>query len=171
MEEEVVEETVTEETVTEEVEVAPDSHEQFVSLLVDMGLSAEQAEAVHEMAMELADAGGGEVIEEEVKEEVKVEASRQRRPRRSRRGMRRSEFGREAQPQRRELSQEEVMEKRLTRLERQNRSLRNQLREFGAAPATRPLRNAPSVDQGTAAPKPMNKNTAAAMDMINNYGK
>jgi hypothetical protein len=85
--------------------------------------------------------------------------------------MRRSEFGREARPQRRELSQEEVMEKRLTRLERQNRSLRNQLREFGSAPATRPLRNAPSVDGGTVAPKPMNKNTAAAMDMINNYGK
>ena len=86
--------TVTEETVEE----SPDSHDQFVSILVDMGLSAEQAEAVHTMAMDLIDAGEGEeTTTEEVSEEVKVEASRQRRNRRSRR----AEFARERRSQQR----------------------------------------------------------------------
>ena len=84
--------TVTEETVEE----SPDSHDQFVSILVDMGLSAEQAEAVHTMAMDLIDAGEGEeTTTEEVKEEVKVEASRQRRRRN-----RRAEFARDRRSQR-----------------------------------------------------------------------
>ena len=62
---EVVEE---ETTVTEEVvEETPDLHEKFVTLLVEMGLSAEQAEAVHSMAMDLIDAGEGEIKEEEEK--------------------------------------------------------------------------------------------------------
>ena len=60
-EEEVVEETV-EETTTEES--TPDSHETFVNILVEMGLSAEQAEAVHQMAMDLIDASEGEITEE-----------------------------------------------------------------------------------------------------------
>jgi hypothetical protein len=66
------------ETPAEEVveESTPDSHEQFVNLLVEMGLSAEQAEAVHEMAMKLVENGSSE---ETQTEETKVEASRQRR--------------------------------------------------------------------------------------------
>ena len=163
-EEEVVEET----TVTEEtVEESPDSHDQFVSILVDMGLSAEQAEAVHTMAMDLIDAGEGEETTEEVKEEVKVEASRQRRNRRSRR----AEFsrGRSARPERRELSVEDKMERRLNRLERSNRALRSQLREFGAAPAARGVRTAPNVDSNSTPKRNVSDSTQAALDMINNF--
>lgn len=164
-EEEVVEET----TVTEEtVEESPDSHDQFVSILVDMGLSAEQAEAVHTMAMDLIDAGEGEETTTEVKEEVKVEASRQRRNRRSRR----AEFARERRSERpmlRELSAEDKMEQRLNRLERSNRALRSQLREFGAAPAARGVRTAPTELSQSTVKRNIPKGTSAALDMINNY--
>lgn len=155
--------TVTEETVEE----SPDSHDQFVSILVDMGLSAEQAEAVHTMAMDLIDAGEGEEITEEVSEEVKVEASRQRRNRRSRR----AEFsrGRSQRPMRRELSATEEMEQRLNRLERSNRALRSQLREFGAAPATRGVRTAPTQLSESKVKPNLSAPTAAALEMINNY--
>ena len=166
-EDEVVEEetTVTEETVEE----SPDSHDQFVSILVDMGLSAEQAEAVNTMAMDLIDAGEGEeTTTEEVKEEVKVEASRQRRRRN-----RRAEFARDRRsqqrPMRRELSTEDKMEQRLNRLERSNRALRSQLREFGAAPAARGVRTAPTeLSQSKVKPN-LSAPTAAALEMINNY--
>lgn len=155
--------TVTEETVEE----SPDSHDQFVSILVDLGLSAEQAEAVHTMAMDLIDAGEGEEITEEVSEEVKVEASRQRRNRRSRR----AEFsrGRSARPERRELSATDKMEQRLNRLERSNRALRSQLREFGAAPATRGVRTAPTQLSESKVKPNLSAPTAAALEMINNY--
>lgn len=161
------EETMQEEEVTE----SPDSHEQFVNLLVDMGLSAEQAEAVHEMAMELADAGNGETqAKEEVKEDNKVETSRQRRPRRAMR--RRGEFTRSTRPERRELSQEEKTERRMRRLARQNRELRAQLRELGAAPAARPLRNAPGVSQEeVTGVQHLPKSTQAALEYMKNHGK
>ena len=150
-EEEVVEET----TVTEEVtESAPDSHETFVNLLVDMGLSAEQAEAVHQMAMELIDAGEAEVTEE-VKEEVKVEASRD--DRRSRRG----------RGKRRGFTAEQRTARKLARLRRQNIELRKQLREFGQTPATKPLRNAPSADTKSNVNLSMGKATSKAFNMIN----
>ncbi len=157
--------TVTEETVEE----SPDSHDQFVSILVDMGLSAEQAEAVHTMAMDLIDAGEGEeTTTEEVKEEVKVEASRQRRRRN-----RRAEFARnrrsQQRPMRRELSTEDKMEQRLNRLERSNRALRSQLREFGAAPAARGVRTAPTELSQSTVKRNIPKGTSAALDMINNY--
>jgi adenylate kinase family enzyme len=158
---EVVEE---ETTVTEEVvEETPDLHEKFVTLLVEMGLSAEQAEAVHSMAMDLIDAGDVE-IKEEVKEEIKVEASRQR--------GRRSKFS--ARKGRTELSEAQVNERRqrraLSRLRRQNIELREQLRELGASPAAAPLRNAPNVkEEKFSATKSMDKHTAQALEMINNY--
>ena len=59
------EETV--ETPVEEVqeESTPDSHEQFINILVEMGLSAEQAEAVHEMAMNLAEGSSEETVTED----------------------------------------------------------------------------------------------------------
>lgn len=162
-----------EETMQEEEEVteSPDSHEQFVNLLVDMGLSAEQAEAVHEMAMELVDAGNGETqAQEEVKEDNKVEASRQRRPRRALR--RRGEFKRSTRSERRELSQEEKTERRMRRLARQNRELRAQLRELGAAPAARPLRNAPGVSQEeVTGVQHLPKSTQAALEYMKNHGK
>ena len=72
------EEEVVEEVTTEVVEEStPDSHEQFITLLVDMGLSAEQSEAVHQMAMDLVDAGGAEEVTETTTTEV--QASRHRR--------------------------------------------------------------------------------------------
>ena len=151
-EEEVVEEKVEETTEVKE-ESTPDSHEAFINLLVDMGLSAEQAEAVHQMAMDLIEASDGEVVEEkeEVKEEVKVEASRQRRGRRGRRGFK-SE-GREG--------------RKIARLRRQNIELRKQLREFGQSPATKPLRNAPFGEVSEESNTQMGKATAQAFNMIN----
>tara|TARA_R100000655_G_scaffold27087_1_gene55415 strand:+ start:3627 stop:4115 length:489 start_codon:yes stop_codon:yes gene_type:complete len=151
-EEKVVEEKVEETTEVKE-ESTPDSHEAFINLLVDMGLSAEQAEAVHQMAMDLIDASEGEVVEEkeEVKEEVKVEASRQRRRRRGRRGFK-SE-GREG--------------RKIARLRRQNIELRKQLREFGQSPATKPLRNAPFGEVSEESNTQMGKATAQAFNMIN----
>jgi len=153
-EEEVVEEKVEETTVEES---APDSHETFVNILVEMGLSAEQAEAVHQMAMDLIDASEGE-IKEEVKEEKieeKIEASRQRRGRRggsrTRRGL--SKEGREA--------------RMLSRLRRQNIELRKQLREFGQSPATKPLRNAPYGEVTEESNTTMGKATSQAFNMIN----
>jgi len=149
-EEEVVEETVEETTVEES---APDSHEAFINILVEMGLSAEQAEAVHQMAMDLIEAGEGEVTEEvkeETKVEEKVEASRQRRGRRSRRGFK-SE-GREG--------------RKIARLRRQNIELRKQLREFGQSPATKPLRNAPFGEVSEESNTQMGKATAQAFEMI-----
>lgn len=59
-------------------ESAPDSQTQFVQLLTDMGLSAEQAEAVYQMAQDLVNAGGAE-------QPAKTEASRIRRARMARR--------------------------------------------------------------------------------------
>lgn len=155
-EEEVVEEKVEETTVEEST---PDSHEVFVNLLVDMGLSAEQAEAVHQMAMDLIEASEGEVeVTKEVKEEKieeKIEASRQRRGRRggsrTRRGL--SKEGREA--------------RMLSRLRRQNIELRKQLREFGQSPATKPLRNAPYGEVTEESNTTMGKATSQAFNMIN----
>ena len=171
-EEEVVEETTTTE---ETVEESPDQHEAFVTILVDMGLSAEQAEAVHSMAMELVDAGGGEETTEEVSTEEKVEASRQGRRRSNRAQL--SRRGRTSLSQRqgrregrREMSQGNATERRLNRLERQNIMLRKQLREFGASPAAAPLRHAPAQGQPEQAPASngLTGNTARAFDMINN---
>ena len=169
-EDEVVEETTTE--VTEEnVEGSPDQHDQFVTILVDMGLSAEQAEAVHSMAMDLIDAG------EEVTTEEKIEASRQRRARRSTRSEGgRSEMSREGRSTRRQMSEQDMNEAReqrsLRRLRRQNIELRKQLRELGASPAAPGLRNAPKQEEfKSSASKTLSKGTSAALDMINNFGK
>ena len=161
--EEVVEEEKVEET-TEVVESAPDSHEAFVNILVDMGLSAEQAEAVHQMAMDLIEAGDAEVTEEvteEVKEEEKIEMSR-----RSRRGMRRGKKKRYGKS-RREMSAEELNDRKIARLRRQNIQLRKQLREFGASPATKPLRNAPHGEIAEDNNTQLGKVTAQAFNMIN----
>jgi len=135
------------ETPAEEVqeESTPGSHEQFVNLLVEMGLSAEQAEAVHEMAMKLVENG---TSEETKTEETKVEASRERRAefaRRKRRkyGRRGRKMSEERAPQgRREMSREE---RRMRRLARENRMLRQQLSALGQQPASQPLRNRPEI--------------------------
>ena len=172
-EEEVVEKVTTETTE----ESTPDSHEQFVNILVDMGLSAEQAEAVHQMATDLIEAGEGET-ETEVKEETteKVEASRQARRKRAlarskaRRNRRsRPERSRSFSRERRETPNREA--RMLSRLRRQNIELRKQLREFGASPATKPVRNAPQgvkEDEGT---NPLSGATSQAFEMIKKYQK
>lgn len=153
-EEEPTKEAEVAEATTEESE-APDSHEQFVSILVEMGLSAEQAEAVHQMAMDLVNAG-----QEPATEEAKTEMSRRRarralsrgygRPRRPRREeMGRRELsarpmrsGRPAPRSRQELSQQrtQVM---LRRQRQRIVELEAQLAQLGQAPAARPLSNAP----------------------------
>lgn len=137
------------ETPAEEVveESTPDSHEQFVNLLVEMGLSAEQAEAVHEMAMKLVENGSSE---ETQTEETKVEASRQRRAEFARRkrayGRRGRKMSEERAPRREEMSREE---RRMRRLARENRMLRQQLSEMGQQPASQPLRNRPQSQAST----------------------
>jgi hypothetical protein len=159
-EEEVVEETTTTETTTEES--APDSHQQFITILTEMGLSAEQAEAIHQMAMDLIESapeGSGE--------EQKVEASRMRRRsyssgradrmgrhggrRRmgrgaSRRGMgsRRSMSRMEPRGGRRMMSADR-MERQMRQQRRQIRELRAQLRELGAQPGSTNVRTAPQA--------------------------
>ena len=171
-EEEVVEETTTE--TTETVSEGPDTHEQFVSILVDMGLSAEQAEAVHSMAMDLINAGEGEVTETEVTEETKIEARRASRAARARR----SEYSRSESPRRersegrRMLSgneQVERLERRLTRLSRQNRDLRSRLEEFGQRPAARPLNNRPHHAAPAAGTQPLAGKAGEALAMIQNF--
>lgn len=100
-------------------ESAPDSQTQFVQLLTDMGLSAEQAEAVYQMAQDLVNAGGAE-------QPAKTEASRIRRERMARR--RRNLYGTQG---RREMSAtlrdrriEEREPRRFARSERFSRSER-----------------------------------------------
>ncbi len=161
-EEEVVEEKVEETTEVKE-ESAPDSHEAFINLLVDMGLSAEQAEAVHQMAMDLIEASEGEVVEEKVTEEVKKEEKVEM-SRRSRRGMRKGK--KRYSKSRREMSSTDLSDRKIARLRRQNIELRKQLREFGQSPATKPLRNAPFGEVSEESNTTMGKATAQAFNMI-----
>jgi len=156
------EDVVVEETTTETTEEStPDSHEQFVNILVEMGLSAEQAEAVHSMAMDLIEAGEGETTTE-VKEETteKVEASRLARRKRA---LRRSKGKRSERPNREA--------RQLSRLRRQNIELRKQLREFGASPASKPLRNAPQEGEEKVGTTPLTGVTSKAFEMIKNLQK
>lgn len=173
------EEEVVEETTTETVSEGPDTHEQFVTILVDMGLSAEQAEAVHSMAMDLINAGDGETTEttEEVSE-TKVEARRARRGKGKRGTYARRAMGSDA-PRGRRLSNESTseqldkLERRLRRLSRQNRELRQELSSMGSRPAARPLNNAPQI-RNEEQPTQLNnlsKTTQAALDMIKNMKK
>jgi len=176
-EEEVVEETT--ETVTEE----NTSHDQFVSLLVDMGLNAEQAEAVHSMAMDLINAGDGETTE--TVNEEKIEAARHRRRGMERKneysGRRRSSMGRSERMgrRRRSMSSERSsdstarMERRMRRLARQNRELRSQLQEMGARPAARPLSQRPSHEAPAQSglSNTLTASTQQALNMINQYKK
>tara|TARA_R110000824_G_C15188240_1_gene674462 strand:- start:1067 stop:1576 length:510 start_codon:yes stop_codon:yes gene_type:complete len=162
--EDVVEET--KEAVVEES--TPDSHEQFVNLLVDMGLTAEQSEAVHQMALDLIDAGDGAEATEEVVEEVeKVEASRLSRRRRA---MARAKANRGGSRGRKNFKSEGREARTLGRLRKQNIELRKQLREFGELPAAKPLRNAPTSETENAT-KALSGATSRAFDMINNAKK
>lgn len=167
-EEEVVEETTVTEETTEES--TPDSHEQFITLLTDMGLSAEQAEAIHQMAMDLIDNSP-----EQSGEENKVEASRARRGGYSRGGSRRMgsggrrrmghgpsrrrgmsahrgrslrRFDRDSRPGRQDFA-EPRMQRQLRRQRREIMELRAQLRELGAQPGAARLNTAPKTEMST----------------------
>jgi len=148
-------------------ESAPDSQSQFVQLLVDMGLSADQAEAVFQMAQDLVNAGGAS-------EPQKTEASRMRRAQRMSRksgfyASRERSFRREGLASReRNFSREELMARRERRAARPTRErgfssqgrtdmsaqvirrqrativeLRKQLAQMGAAPAAQKLSRRP----------------------------
>ena len=108
---------------------APDQHAALVEALTAMGLSAEQAEAVHTMAMDLIEAAPAEAAPSE--EVVEVEASRQRK--RMSRG-RRSGRARMSHKRKHRYSREdrvrsrrsEMSEERETRSERPARPSRGQ---------------------------------------------
>jgi len=165
------EEVVVEETTTETTEEStPDSHDAFVTILVEMGLSAEQAEAIHQMSMDLLEAGTGETTEEVSTETTeKVEASRQRRGRRNL--SRKPSQGRNAGSRRRGLSEDSREGRMVSRLRRQNIELRKQLREFGASPASKPLRNAPPTEEAAAQTTPLTGVTSMAFEMIKKLQK
>lgn len=167
-EEEVVEDTT---TVTEETtESAPDSHEQFITILTEMGLSAEQAEAIHQMAMDLIENSPAESGEE-----VKVEASRTRRSGYSRGGSRRMGHGSSrpgsrrmgSSPRRRMSSERDIergprrsrrsparrhdmgeqrMMRQLRRQRREISALKQQLTELGAQPGAGKVNTAPKTE-------------------------
>lgn len=154
-------------TTTEEggeEESTPDSHEQFINILVEMGLSADQAEAVHQMAMDLVNAGGKQEGEATPTEMSRLRRRRAMARRRARagvqerefsRGRRRPsgrreftrgerprgrEFGRSRRPVRGEFGQDNRTAIMLRRQQREIVELKRQLQELGAQPAARPER-------------------------------
>lgn len=137
-EQEVVAETTEEST--------PDSHEQFINILVEMGLSAEQAEAVHSMAMDLINAGAEAPAAEETKEELS-RARRRRFARRRAVSAGRREMGYNKKPRRPKRSafnragrnQNEVMMSRLRAQRKQIMELKKQLVELGQQPSAQPV--------------------------------
>lgn len=154
------EEEVVEETTTEVVEEGtPDSHENFITLLTEMGLSAEQAEAIHQMAMDLIGSNSEAAAPSDGAE--KVEASRERRSygrtgRRSmgrgasrRRGMSRnfSEQRPEGRRSRgRNFNSDDVarMERTIQRQRRELSRLRKQIEGVSQAPGAGPVQTAPT---------------------------
>lgn len=81
----------------------PDTHEQFINILVEMGLSADQAEAVHQMAMDLVNAGGKQEGEATSTEMSRIHRRRAL-ARRARGGVQEREFSRGRFEDRREFS-------------------------------------------------------------------
>lgn len=150
-EEEKTAEAATETTTeTSGEESTPDSHEQFVNILTEMGLSADQAEAVHQMAMDLVNAGGKqeETTQTEMSRARRRRAMARRRANMSRRPARgqRSEFsGRrpvrgEVRGRREFGTTDNRTQMMLRRQRREIMELKRQLKEFGAQPAARPER-------------------------------
>jgi len=152
------EEEVVEETTTEVVEEGtPDSHENFITLLTEMGLSAEQAEAIHQMAMDLIGSNSEAAAPSNGAE--KVEASRQRRSygrtgRRSmgrgasrRRGMSRNFSEQRPEGRRsRNFNSNDVarMERTIQRQRRELSRLRKQIEGVSQAPGAGPVQTAPT---------------------------
>ena len=144
-----------EEAAPAEAAPAADPATALVEALTAMGLNAEQAEAVHQMAMDLVEAAPAEAPAEA----TEVEASRQRKSRMGR--GRRSRYSRMSREQRAEFRKErrarrgrtertEMSRERNTiaRQRRQIALMRKQLEELGSAPAAQklsanPHKNAP----------------------------
>lgn len=154
-EEEVVEETTTTDTVEEGT---PDAHGQFVQILEDMGLSAEQAEAIHQMAMDLVNS-----TPKEGEESERVEASRMRRragrARMGRRQMSRSRrhglsrMDRSNRPtMRRNFSDVERLERTVQRQRRQLSAMREQLENLGQRAGGARVNSAPNVNLNAVSP-------------------
>jgi hypothetical protein len=161
----------------------PDAHEQFINILVEMGLSADQAEAVHQMAMDLVNAGG--------KEETPATEMSAHRRRALRAANRRREMGRDnretevRQPKRRPMRTEfgsdrparrpqredrrefgaERMEVMMRRQRREIMELKRQLMELGAQPAARPER----VQQQFTTTAPKMTAQGSILDRVKSY--
>ena len=142
-----------EEAAPAEAAPATDPATALVEALTAMGLSAEQAEAVHQMAMDLIEAAPAEAPAEG--EATAVEASRQRRKRgmgyggkrkrmsrgrsrsrMSRRGRSQFSTDRPARSRRAEMSREE---RTIARQRRQIAKMKRELSAMGKAPAAQKL--------------------------------
>lgn len=137
------------ETTTEES--APDSQTQFVQLLTDMGLSADQAEAVYQMAQDLVNAGGAE-------QPAKTEASRIRRARMARRERMlygtngRANFSSEGRTLRdRRMAERSVREERFSRSERPARFARQERTDLSSRVISRQRQQIQQLRQELAA--------------------
>jgi len=164
--EEETEET-TSQTASETTESETNSDDKLITILTEMGLSAESAQALYQMALDLAKEGNGEKVEASRMSRRQLEFKRELRKRREMRRQRmeargeRREFG-----VRRELRERDArrpMDARRERFERSGRGmrrerfgaeqtdslirrqratiieLRKQLKEFGALPAAQRL--------------------------------
>lgn len=148
-----------EEAAPAEAAPAADPATALVEALTAMGLNAEQAEAVHQMAMDLVSAAPAEAPAEA----TEVEASRQRKSRMGR--GRRSKMGRGRRSRYSRMSREDRAEFRKRRSARKGRTertemsgerntiarqrrqialMRKQLEELGSAPAAQKLSAAPN---------------------------
>lgn len=132
-------------------ESAPDSQTQFVQLLTDMGLSAEQAEAVYQMAQDLVNAGGAE-------QPAKTEASRIRRARMARRERMlygtngRANFSSEGRTLRdRRMAERSVREERFSRSERPARFARQERTDLSSRVISRQRQQIQQLRQELAA--------------------
>lgn len=130
---------------------APDSQTQFVQLLTDMGLSAEQAEAVYQMAQDLVNAGGAE-------QPAKTEASRIRRARMARRERMlygtngRAKFSSEGRTLRdRRMAERSVREERFSRSERPARFARQERTDLSSRVISRQRQQIQQLRQELAA--------------------
>jgi len=135
-----------EEAVAEAVpEEAPavDSNQAFIDLLVSMGLSAEQAQAVHQMALDLIEAGGAEATAPA--ETVEVAASK-------------NDMNRKTKP---------TPEQEVKYLKRILRRQRMKMRELQSESAEAPVRLQRNASKKSVVPSGLSGHKANAFAMMN----
>ena len=135
-----------EEAVAEAVpEEAPavDSNQAFIDLLVSMGLSAEQAQAVHQMALDLIEAGGAEATAPA--ETVEVAASK-------------NDMNRKTKP---------TPEQEVKYLKRILRRQRMKMRELQSESAEAPVRLQRNASKKAVVPSGLSGHKANAFAMMN----